>query len=64
MGEPQVTKQEHDALRSLIEEAKKVSMTEAQVLEQRRSFAYGNSAFENPMITKEMINEQGEKLGL
>ena len=64
MGELQVTKQEHDALRSLIEAAKKVSMTEAQVLEQRRSFAYGNSAFENSMITQEMIKEQGEKLGL
>lgn len=59
-----MTHKEHEALRDLIEAAKKVSMTEAQVIEQRRSFAYGNSAFENPMITKDMIKEEGEKLGL
>ncbi len=59
-----MTQQEHQALRDLIEAAKKVSMTEADVMEQRRSFAYGNSAFENPMITKDMIKEEGEKLGL
>jgi hypothetical protein len=63
-GETEVTQQEHQALRDLIEAAKKVSMTEADVMEQRRSFAYGNSAFENPMITKDMIKEEGEKLGL
>lgn len=59
-----MTQQEKDALAFLIEEAKKVSMTKDQVAEQRRSFAYGNSAFENPMITKEMIREEAEKLGL
>jgi len=59
-----VTQQEHKALRDLIEAAKKVSMTAADVMEQRRSFAYGNSAFENPMITKDMIKAEGEKLGL
>jgi hypothetical protein len=29
---------------------------------QRRSFAYGNTAFENPMITREMIDREAEKL--
>ncbi|MBL6427856.1 MAG: hypothetical protein HOY44_10055 [Maritimibacter sp.] len=59
-----MTRQDHEALAFLIEEAKKVSMTDAEVAEQRRSFAYGNSAFENPMITKEMIKQEADKLGL
>lgn len=56
---------QHDEhpLASLIEAAKKVLMTDAQVAEQRRSFAYGNSAFENPNITKEMIKEEATRLG-
>lgn len=53
-----------EALSYLIEKAKTVKMTEAQVAEQRRSFAYGNSAFENPRITRAMIDEEARKLGL
>jgi hypothetical protein len=30
--------------------------------EQRRSFAYGNTAFENDRITREMVDQQAEKL--
>jgi hypothetical protein len=37
-------------------------MTDEQKVEQRRSFAYGNAAFENPLITKEMIREEERKL--
>lgn len=59
-----MTENEKEALAFLIEKARKVAMTEDQVAEQRRSFAYGNSAFENPMITKEMIEEEAERLGL
>lgn len=59
-----MTKQEQEALAELIRAAKKVPMTPDQVTEQRRSFAYGNSAFENPMITKEMIDEEADRLGL
>ncbi len=59
-----MTQYDTKALAFLIEKAKKVSMTREQVAEQRRSFAYGNSAFENPMITKEMIKEEARKLGL
>jgi len=29
---------------------------------QRRSFAFGNTAFENPLITREMIDREAEKL--
>lgn len=41
----------------LIELARAVKMTEEQWEEQRRSFAFGNTAFENPNITREMIDE-------
>lgn len=51
-----------DALAVLIEAAKRVRPTTAQQEEQRRSFAYGNTAFENSLITREMIDEQAEKL--
>jgi hypothetical protein len=48
----------------LVEKSKRITMTPAQVAEQRRSFAYGNTAFENPKITREMIDEEAEKIGL
>ncbi len=48
----------------LIERAKKITMTPEQVTEQRRSFAYGNTAFENPTITREMVDEEARKIGL
>ncbi len=44
----------------LIEMAKAVKMTEAQQEEQRRSFVYGNTAFENPKITRQLIDELAE----
>ena len=59
-----MTQQEQEALDYLIEQAKNVSMSEADATAQRRSFAYGNSAFENPLITKEMIEKEAERLGL
>ncbi len=45
------------SISKLIEMAKAVKMTEAQQDEQRRSFVYGNTAFENPAITRKMIDE-------
>lgn len=53
-----------DDLEYLIEQAKKITMTPAQVEEQRRSFAYGNTAFENPRITRAMVDEEARKIGL
>jgi hypothetical protein len=58
MSNAQVTDLEY-----LIEEARKITMTPEQVAEQRRSFAYGNTAFENPTITREMVDEEARKLG-
>jgi hypothetical protein len=49
-------------LKELIEAAKAVQPSQEQREEQRRSFAYGNTAFENSRITREMVDEQAELL--
>ena len=51
-----------EELAKLIEVAKRVTPTPEQREEQRRSFAYGNTAFENSRITREMIDRQADKL--
>ena len=49
-------------LQALIEAAKALTPTPEHREEQRRSFAYGNTAFENERITREMVDRQAEKL--
>ena len=44
----------------LVAEVTKVDMTPAEVREQRRSFAYGNTHIENSMITREMVERADE----
>jgi hypothetical protein len=51
-----------EELQKLIEIAKGVTPTPEHREEQRRSFAYGNTAYENARITREMIAEQADKL--
>jgi hypothetical protein len=51
-----------NALKELMEAAKKAKPTPEQREQQRRSFAYGNAAFENELITREMIDREAEKL--
>jgi hypothetical protein len=51
-----------NALQSLLDAAKKAEVTPEHREEQRRSFAYGNTAFENELITREMVDRQAEKL--
>jgi hypothetical protein len=51
-----------DALKVLIEKARKVSMSPEQREAQRRSFAYGNTHFENEAITREMVDREAERL--
>jgi hypothetical protein len=51
-----------EELKALIEIAKTVTPTPEHREEQRRSFAYGNTAFENSRITREMIDREAEKL--
>ena len=50
-----------DALKALIEAARKVQPSEQQQEAQRRSFAYGNTAFENSDITRAMIDDHAER---
>lgn len=49
-------------LQALLEKARKVQPSKEHREEQRRSFVYGNTHFENDRITREMVNEQAEKL--
>lgn len=51
-----------DDLKALIEIAKRVTPSPEHREEQRRSFAYGNTAFENSRITRAMIDREAEKL--
>ena len=51
-----------EELNRLIEIAKGVTPTPEHREEQRRSFVYGNTAYENARITREMVNEQADKL--
>jgi hypothetical protein len=50
------------SISKLIELAKAVKLTSEQQEEQRRSFVYGNTAFENPNITRKMVDEVADAL--
>ena len=50
------------SLELLIEAARSATPSPQQQEEQRRSFAYGNTAFENSLITRQMIDEQAEAI--
>ena len=49
-------------LEKLLEAAKRIPPSTQQREEQRRSFAYGNTAIENDLITREMIDAEAEQL--
>ena len=49
-------------LEALIEKARKIQMNAEDRAEQRKSFAYGNAGFENPRITRAMVDEQFGKI--
>jgi hypothetical protein len=51
-----------DELKRLVEESRGVTMSTAEKEVQRLSFAYGNTAFENPRITREMVKREAERL--
>ena len=51
-----------DSLKKLIEAAKTAKPTPEQREQQRRSFVYGNTHFENSLITREMVDREAEKL--
>jgi len=50
------------SLEELVIRARKITMTQAQLRKQRRSFAYGNTHFENERITREMVAEADQKI--
>jgi hypothetical protein len=50
------------SLELLIEAARNAAPSAQEQEEQRRSFAYGNTAFENSLITRQMIDEQAEAI--
>lgn len=49
-------------LQELIERARKIEMTQDQLGEQRRSFAYGNTHIENERVTREMVADLDSQL--
>lgn len=51
-----------DSLKKLLEAAKTAKPSPEHREQQRRSFAYGNTHFENDRITREMIEQEAEKL--
>jgi hypothetical protein len=51
-----------DALKKLLEAAKTAKPTPEDREQQRRSFVYGNTHFENELITREMVDREAEKL--
>jgi hypothetical protein len=52
----------NDALKTLIEASQKGRMPNSEREAQRRSFAYGNTHFENELITREMVDRAAEIL--
>jgi hypothetical protein len=51
-----------DPLKKLIEATRTLDQSAREREQQRRSFAYGNTKFENDRITREMVDRQAEIL--
>jgi hypothetical protein len=49
-------------LHELLEAAKNFVATPEQKEEQRRSFVFGNTNIENPLVTRDMVNKEAEAL--
>lgn len=52
-----------DDLKKLVEQARSVPFPPEQREEQRRSFAFGNTHFENQAVTRQMVDEEADALG-
>lgn len=52
----------NDDLTALLEAARTAETSPEHKEEQRRTFAYGNTHFENDRITREMVDRQAERL--
>ncbi len=51
-----------ETLQALIDAAKQIESTPEHREEQRRSFAFGNTHFENELITREMVDRQAAEI--
>jgi hypothetical protein len=51
-------------LEDLLAAAKKAVPSREQREQQRQSFVFGNTAFENDLITREMVEQQAKKVAL
>ncbi|MGM4928466.1 MULTISPECIES: hypothetical protein [Tardiphaga] len=51
-----------DALKKLLDAAKTAQPSPEHREQQRRSFVYGNTHFENDLITRDMVDREAEKL--
>ena len=51
-----------DQLKELLLKARHIEMTPEDREEQRRSFAYGNANIENARVTREIVNQEADKL--
>ena len=49
-------------LKNLVELARRISIDPSEAESQRRSFAYGNTHFENRRITRKTVDLAAEKL--
>ena len=52
----------NEALKALIEASQKAKMPSDEREAQRRSFAFGNTHFENDLITREMVDRAAEAI--
>ncbi|KQO73856.1 hypothetical protein [Rhizobium sp. Leaf262] len=52
----------NEPLKKLIEAAKNVPQTRQDIEMQRRSFAYGNTHFENELITRDMVDRIADEM--
>ena len=59
-----VTPQKEQSLSRLVELAKTVQMSEAQRVEQRNSFVYGNTRIENDKVTIELVESIAKSMDL
>jgi hypothetical protein len=46
----------------LVEKAKRITMSQGEREQQRRSFAYGNANIENEAVTKDVIEQVADRM--
>lgn len=49
-------------LEELLEKARDIILSQSDQEAQRRSFVYGNTSLENPLITKDMVDQIANRM--